>query len=77
MPYHRDVVCPLHRSHHRCLKPTMSFHHPTAERPSTPRSSRRLRRKDPQDDQPGEVEIPAYEAMRKDGHLAELLREIY
>ncbi len=24
MPYHRDVVSPLHRSHHRCLNATTS-----------------------------------------------------
>src|SRR5258707_9119197 len=36
----------------------------------------RLRRKDPQEGEPGEVEIPAYEAMRKDGRLADTTLEI-
>src|SRR5258708_2763844 len=36
----------------------------------------RLRRKDPQEGEPGEVEIPAYEAMRKDGRLADRMLEI-
>jgi len=36
----------------------------------------RLRRKNPQEGEPGEVEIPAYEAMRKDGRLADRMLEI-
>jgi putative transposase len=36
----------------------------------------RLRRKNPQEGKPGEVEIPAYEAMRKDGRLADRMLEI-
>lgn len=36
----------------------------------------RLRRKDPQEGEPGEVEIPAYEAMRKDYRLADRMLEI-
>jgi len=36
----------------------------------------RLRRKHPQGGEPGEVEIPAYEAMRKDGRLADRMLEI-
>jgi putative transposase len=36
----------------------------------------RLRRKAPQEGEPGEVEIPAYEAMRKDGRLADRMLEI-
>jgi transposase-like protein len=36
----------------------------------------RLRRKNPQPGEPGEVEIPAYEAMRKDARLADRMLEI-
>jgi len=36
----------------------------------------RLRHKNPQPGEPGEVEIPAYEAMRKDGRLADRMLEI-
>jgi putative transposase len=36
----------------------------------------RLRRKAPKQGEPGEVEIPAYEAMRKDGRLADRMLEI-
>ena len=36
----------------------------------------RLRRKNPRQGEPGEVEIPAYEAMRKDGRLADRMLEI-
>jgi transposase-like protein len=36
----------------------------------------RLRRRDPTPGEPGEVEIPAYEAMRKDGRLADRMLEI-
>lgn len=36
----------------------------------------RLRRKTSQEGQPGEVEIPAYEALRKDGRLADRMLEI-
>lgn len=36
----------------------------------------RLRRGEPRDGGPGEVEIPAYEAMRKDGRLAARMLEI-
>lgn len=36
----------------------------------------RLRRKTPNPGEPGEVEIPAYEAMRKDGRLADRMLEI-
>jgi putative transposase len=36
----------------------------------------RLRRKISQEGEPGEVEIPAYEAMRKDGPLADRMLEI-
>jgi putative transposase len=36
----------------------------------------RLRRKNPQAGEPGEVEIPAYEAMRKDRRLADRMLEI-
>jgi len=36
----------------------------------------RLRRKNPQAGEPGEVEIPAYEAMRKDGRLADRMLDI-
>lgn len=36
----------------------------------------RLRRKRPQEGESGEVEIPAYEAMRKDGRLADRMLEI-
>jgi putative transposase len=36
----------------------------------------RLRRKNPKAGEPAEVEIPAYEAMRQDGGLAERMREI-
>lgn len=36
----------------------------------------RLRRKNPRAGEPGEVEIPAYEAMRKDGRLADRMLEI-
>jgi putative transposase len=36
----------------------------------------RLRRKNPKEGEPSEVEIPAYEAMRKDGRLADRMLEI-
>lgn len=36
----------------------------------------RLRRKEPKPGEPGEVEVPAYEAMRKDGRLADRMLEI-
>jgi transposase-like protein len=36
----------------------------------------RLRRKDPKPGQPGEIEIPAYEAMQKDSRLADRMPEI-
>ena len=36
----------------------------------------RLRRKKPKEGEPGEVEIPAYEAIRKDGRLADRMLEI-
>ena len=36
----------------------------------------RLRRRNPKDGEPSEVEIPAYEAMRKDGRLADRMLEI-
>ena len=36
----------------------------------------RLRKKDPQPGEPGEVEIPAYEAMRKDARLADRMLDI-
>jgi putative transposase len=36
----------------------------------------RLRKKDPKPGETGEVEIPAYEAMRKDGRLADRMLEI-
>ena len=36
----------------------------------------RLRRKEPREGEPGEVEIPAYEAMRKDGRIADRMLEI-
>jgi transposase-like protein len=36
----------------------------------------RLRRKHPHTAEPGEVEIPAYEAMRKDGRIADRMLEI-
>ncbi len=36
----------------------------------------RLRKKSPAAGEPGEVEIPAYEAMRKDGRLADRMLEI-
>jgi putative transposase len=36
----------------------------------------RLRRKNPQAGEPGEVEIPAYEAMHKDGRLADRMLDI-
>ena len=36
----------------------------------------RLRRKSPREGEPGEVEIPAYEAMRKNGRLADRMLEI-
>ena len=36
----------------------------------------RLRKKSPQPGEAGEVEIPAYEAMRKDGRLADRMLEI-
>src|SRR5215213_3399238 len=36
----------------------------------------RLRRKGPQEGEPGEVEIPAYEALRKDSRLADRMLEI-
>jgi putative transposase len=36
----------------------------------------RLRRKRPRQGEPGEVEVPAYEAMRKDGRLAERMLDI-
>lgn len=36
----------------------------------------RLRRKNPKPGEPGEVEIPAYEAMHKDGRLADRMLEI-
>jgi putative transposase len=36
----------------------------------------RLRRRNPKEGEPAEVEIPAYEAMRKDGRLADRMLEI-
>jgi transposase-like protein len=36
----------------------------------------RLRRRNPKEGEPAEVEIPAYEAMRKDGRLADRVLEI-
>jgi transposase-like protein len=36
----------------------------------------RLRRKNPREGEPGEVEIPAYEALRKDGRRADQMLEI-
>ncbi len=36
----------------------------------------RLRRRNPKEGEPSEVEIPAYEAMRKDGRLADRMLEI-
>lgn len=36
----------------------------------------RLRKKNPKPGEPGEVEIPAYEAMHKDGRLADRMLEI-
>src|SRR6478752_7888912 len=36
----------------------------------------RLRKRRPREGEPGEVEIPAYEAMRKDGRLADRMLEI-
>ncbi|WP_169981153.1 IS256 family transposase [Tautonia rosea] len=36
----------------------------------------RLRKRAPQSGEPGEVEVPAYEAMRKDGRLADRMLEI-
>jgi hypothetical protein len=36
----------------------------------------RLRRMNPKEGEPAEVEIPAYEAMRKDGRLADRMLEI-
>jgi putative transposase len=36
----------------------------------------RLRRRNPKEGEPSEVEIPAYEAMRKDGRLADRMPEI-
>jgi putative transposase len=36
----------------------------------------RLRRRNPKEGEPSEIEIPAYEAMRKDGRLADRMLEI-
>ena len=62
------------RSRHRL--PRLAARTGRPQRAATPRRQATAASQGPKEGEPGEVEIPAYEAMRKDGRLADRMLEI-